>query len=334
MWRSNRGAISVLCVSVILPLLLVVIAVGVELQQFYGVREYVQQVVDDRVRLGIARHYPVEEVEREIRGALVPLLPQVGSFSFASVMEPGRGEVNVRAEYRGAFGSLTGLLIGVELGAIPFAVSSDARRFHSTALIVLDRTFTDGGDGCTDVGLRERGEVVDELSAALRAHGVTNIRVGVVPGVQSALSILPVNSEDSRLVDCEGTTSLPLQMTSIRGAIDDAFGPLEVGQEIAESFVAGVAGDTESLSIIFVGPESERFVRTVDFAHAFMKQAGAAQKLSMRNVVLSQVREGTVTRESPIFGVPYLQFVAGAVLQRELITSVSGHVGGPVMVAR
>lgn len=334
MWRSNTGAISFLCVSVILPLLVVAVAVGVELQQFYGVREYVQQVVDDRVRFGVSRHRLVEEVESDIRGALASLSPQVGAFSFTSSMGPSRGEVHLRAEYRGAFGSLAGLLTDAELGVIPFAVSTDVRRFHTSALIVLDRSFTDGGDGCTDVALQERGRLVDELSAALRAHGVSDVRVGVFPGVNGAFSSLSTNSEESRLIDCEGTTSLPLHMSSVRGALDDAVDSLEIGQEIADNFVAGLSTDTESLSMIFVGRETELFARSVAFAHTLVKEADASQRLSMSNVVLAQVKEGAVKRDTLILGVPYLQFLTGIEPQRELITSVSGHVSGPVMVAR
>lgn len=334
MWPSNRGAISFLCVSVVLPLLLVVIAVGVELQQFYGIREYVQQVVDNRARFGLARHQAPDEVEREIRGELAPLSPQVGAVRLSSAVGPSRGEILLRAEYRGAFWALSGYLTEAQLGMIPFAVSSEVRRLRTTALIVLDRTFSDGGDGCTDSALRERGSLVDELSAALRAHGVTTVSVGVFPGVDAPFSILPSDSEGSRLIDCEGTSSLSFHMGSVRGALAEGWDPLEIGQEIAEKFVAGLGADTESFSIIFVGRRSDQFERAVTFAHSFVRESGAPRRLSMSNVVLAQVLEGTVRRDSPIFGVSYLQFVVGIDPQPELVTSVSAHVSGPVMVAR
>lgn len=191
MIRSERGFVSVIGVGVVVPFLFVLLIIGVELNQFLGLREDVQRVVDEEARVSLSRNFSSSEVSDRLRGRLAESRPYLELSSVQHAKQSASSnQIVAEGEYRGMIAKIGAAFLGSEIPGIRFAVVARARRADASVLVVVDRTIPLGAAPCADPHLRSRVALASRLVSGLRKVGVSTIDVAFTPGTQGAAELL------------------------------------------------------------------------------------------------------------------------------------------------
>lgn len=188
MKRSESGFVSVIGIGVVVPFVFILLIVGAELNQFLGVRDGVQQIIDEEARVSLSRQFSAAQVSDRLRGRLAETRPDVAISSVQhSQLSPNASHIVAVGEYRGMIGKLGEAFLGTQIPGIPFAVVSRARRADMSVVLVVDRTIPPGADPCGDAGLKSRTALAVRLISSLKKVGVSRIDLAITPGMNESV---------------------------------------------------------------------------------------------------------------------------------------------------
>jgi len=334
--RLQRGSSSILFAVVVLPLLLMMLAIGAEVSQFLGIREEVlvgldvemmnslraeesSEAVADRMRerLGILRPYLLVEEVRVRRSGLL-------------------AEGIVRASYRGPLLEVASRLAGSSVGGVPMEVVASARRPRGATFILLDRTIREGGDSCADASLIARAKAAAHLVARLQMAGMERVHIGVFPGARRELDLI---GDGDIVPRCPGGDTSMFGIRELQGVPDGTpLEPLAIATRIVET-VTTPADESyvEQRSVIMIAPLSRNSDERVTTSFALLENEAARQHIALQTVglVVDELGDGDLfSVRSPSGRSAYVRVsrtdLGGAFLQ----TALLHHIQGRAMIAR
>jgi Flp pilus assembly protein TadG len=299
MRRDERGSISVLSLMVVVPLLLLFLFIAVELQQFFGIREDLQRIVDDEARLASSRVISGEEVTARLRRRLASRAAYVAIESVRHASSAGTVELAMTGVYRGVFSHvLTAMMRSADI-SIPVSVYTKARRPRTSVLVAFDRTIGEGIATCGDERLRERAQFAERLIDDLKASGVSDVHVGVFPGVDRSFEIVAEERIDS-LVRCdERRTDGAFDLVSLPGLTGVLGSAIDVAYDVVEAFVSGVRAEAEAPALVFVTRNNSYAVENITTTMGFLIQR--AESFSVKVKVVALLQNGDESVQSRIW---------------------------------
>ncbi len=222
--QRSRGMITILCVTIVLPLILIMLTITVELAHFFGVRDELQRVLDREAHDALARGSTEEDVIQAVQQRMHNIAGMSALTSVRHLRLPARSIVEARAEYSGAFFQLIQDLTGQQRSFLPIWVQAQVRIQSAAALMIVDRSVTSGVDPCNDQGLRAMTQFVDRLTEAWIDIADARVAVGVfpgatqiAPGVVAPVELIAAKAEDP-LPRCRvPDTSRSFDLSAIRG---------------------------------------------------------------------------------------------------------------------
>lgn len=284
MLLSSRGSASLLFMVVVLPFLCISLVVGIEVSQFFGLREEVQQLLDSEAKASLGRSHTAAQVSRRIESRVESLKPYVSVSRIETSKTPRHETIMVTGAYRGLFAQLVGFLAGGGSGVIPFELSTTVRRARTAALVVIDRSVGVTGVVCGDDNLSRRAILVDRLVRDLHAFGVDTVHVGVTPGIGGEIDILSPTDEVSR---CGGLdASSPLRIPSVEGVSDTAaVDPLSLAYRAVQLlFSSALPADIEQRALIMVAPPREARTEAITTTFSLLESEAARQRVKVTAV--------------------------------------------------
>lgn len=174
--------VTALFAGVVLPLVFIMFTVTVELSQFFGIREEVQQSLDREAHDVLRFSRLTEGAEDSLRRQLGSVGDVVMVRDVAVVRDARQATVSAQLDYNGVFLSLVEGLFGIQPGLLSMRVESQAQVQTSAALIVLDRSVMLGDDRCLSDALTSRQIFVDSLLARWADITTGGVSVAVFPG--------------------------------------------------------------------------------------------------------------------------------------------------------
>jgi hypothetical protein len=315
----------------VLPLILILLSVGIEVSQFFGMREEVLERLDNEMVAALRTGDTDAQVLTNLRGRLHTLRPHLMVEEATIQRSGGLVEGIARARYRGPLLELVGQLTGGAVTGAPMEVVSRARRPRSALLIILDRSIEMGSESCADKNLATRAEAVAKLVERFRSAGVASVQVGVVPGGIFELELI---GEGDHIPRCpSGESSLP-RIGSIQGSSRSVSpDPLAVALRIIE-IVVGLSdsGQPEQRSVIMVAPHFESSLNLVTTSFALLENEAGRQRVSLQAtgvVVDESDQQNFFTVKSPSGRSSYLRVsneeVTGASFQTALVQQARGR---------
>ena len=288
MSRDEKGGVSLICLGLVVPLLFFFLTVGVELQQFFGLREDVQRILDEEVRVNLVRQLSSNEIEGRLRQQLFKLMPYVKVNKINQIRLAASSEIHVTGVYRGIFSqAFSALSESVEV-FLPFSVYAKARKPITSVLIAFDRVVNDQAEMCGDGRLKTRADLAEQLRAQFRMSGVEDVRVGIFPGVASPFELLKVEPPDLELRCSEAPNDGSYDLASIRGVVADFGLGVDVAYGAVEAFLVGIPPNAEVPALVFVTRNTEFGLENVTTAAALVAREFERVLLKGKVVVLAQ----------------------------------------------
>ena len=344
MSRSERGSASILFAVVVLPMLFILAMIGVELSQFFSMREEVQRIVDGEAKESLGRPYASDYVARRISSRLGALKPYVEVAVVKATTSGKRGEVVVQGTFNGVMAQFVGFLLQKGMDGIPFAISSAVRRTSTSALILLDRTVDAKSPKCGDQNLILRASVVANLARDLQAAGASTVQIGVIPGVQQEIDLLSVND---RVPRCGGGASESLfQVASVEGVQGiKSIDSVEVAYAATQLLLlkkdagAGTQAAIEQRALIMVAPPFEARSEAITTTFSLLEHEIARQeaRISAVGVVVGGPSGGIffdVKSGSESGRAKYLHVSEDEAKGGDLRVALLNHIQGQTFVAR
>lgn len=284
MLENNRGSASILFMVVVLPFLFILAVVGIEVTQFFGMREEVRRIIDSEAKQSLARSYSPEYVERRIAEQLSRLEPYVEVFDVDVTSTAGRGDVVVKGAFNGALNKFVGVLLQQESAPMSFSIASSARRTRTIAFIILDRTLAAGSEVCGDEGFALRAGLVEQIARDLQAAGAEGVMVGVTPGVDGEIEIVSANDRLPRCRTLDGGSHL--DVASIQGALTtDAFDSVSIAYRAVERLLTATSNSAvEQRAIIMVAPPSVEQSRAIPTTFSLLEHEAARFNVKVTGV--------------------------------------------------
>lgn len=283
---NERGSSSILFMVVVLPFLFILAVVGIEVTQFFGMREEVQRIVDSEAKQSLSRPYPSAYLKRRIASSTEHLKPYVEIRDVTANMSQGRGEVVVRGTFDGALNKFVGFLTQQNTDTLSFTISSTVRRAKTVALIVLDRSVGIGGARCGDKNLGIRAGFVSQVAQDLKAAGVDTVIVAAIPGVEDEIDILSAND---RVPRCGGRDSGSyLGVGSLEGVeVDGASDSISIAYRATQLLLLTKgAGTLEQRAIVMVSPPIESRSVAIPATFSLLEHEAARQSVKITAVGL------------------------------------------------
>ena len=291
--NGQWGSASLLLAMVVLPFMLLLIALAVEISQFFGAREEVLEHLDHEVSNFLRGQESEEHVASRIRRRLAALRPYVVVDDVRVTRNGAVSEGLAHLSYRGPLIEMFTQLSGISSGGTPMEVVARARRPRSGALLILDRTIGEGADGCADPDLIARAEAVGALMERLRGAAVEVIRVGVYPGVDGEVAFL---SDDDGIPRCPGTDPTFVSVRRVQGVPGTAAPePLSAAFRIVEGAVSlSNLHLLERNSVIIVASHTESNEELMRASFSLLEQEEARRRSKLRavGVAISDVKDG------------------------------------------
>jgi hypothetical protein len=294
MLRGEEGGVSLMCLALVAPLLFFFLSVGIELQQFFGVREDVQRILDGEARLISVRELSSSEIDGRLRRELFKLKPYVQVSKVNEVRTAASTELHVTGVYRGVFSQAFSALSGSVDMFVPFSVYAKARKPRASVLIAFDRAVKDQSEMCGDSRLKVRAELADRLVEDFRMSGVDDVRVGIFPAVTSPFELLKSEQADAEVRCGEGRNDAHYDLPSIRGVAADPGVGVDVAYGAVEAFLSGLPPDVEVPALIFVSQNNERALENVIVAAALVAQEFERVALKVKVIGLMQNGDGPI----------------------------------------
>lgn len=283
MSANSRGSASIIFMVVVLPFLAILAMVGIEMTQFFGMREEVRRILDAEAKQSLGRPYPSDYVARRITSSLESLQPYVVVDSVRADTSAHQGEVVVTGTFNGALSKFVGLLLRQEVVGIPFRISSGVRRAKTLGLIVLDRTIGEGEEPCDGENLSARASMVSRIARDLEGSGVGQLAIGVTPGVVSEIDLLAPNDDLPR---CGGARSGYLGVESIEGATAGTFSdPIAVAYRATQLLLSAKgSGSVEQRAIVMVVPPALARSEAVPATFSLLEHEATRQSAKITEV--------------------------------------------------
>jgi hypothetical protein len=294
MLRGEEGGVSLMCLALVAPLLFFFLSVGIELQQFFGVREDVQRILDWEARVTSVRELSSSEIDGRLRRELSKLKPYVQVSKVNEVRTAASTELHVTGVYRGVFSQAFSALSGSVDMFVPFSVYAKARKPRASVLIAFDRAVKDQSEMCGDSRLTVRAELADRLVEDFRMSGVDDVRVGIFPAVASPFELLKSEPPDAQLRCGEGRNDASYDLPSIRGVAADLGVGVDVAYGAVEAFLSGLPPNVEVPALIFVSQNNERALENVTVAAALVAQELERVALKVKVIGLMQNGDGPI----------------------------------------
>ena len=264
----ESGSGSVLFLGVVVPLAAIFLLVSVELQHFFGVREEIQGIVDERARLDVTRGFDEHDSADLLKRQVSSLDPHLEVLNAQHQRRTGSVAISISGVYTGVFAhAFTALSGGHGNPGIPFSIYSRARRPRTSALVAIERTIGDGESVCANVGLQRRELLARRLVAALQENGV-DVRYGTFPAGEDGFVSLSSEAQASSLY-CPGSNGLSLRGVSHSDVwgIESAFGIVRAAFDDLQR--------TEISSILLVSPNSPDGIEGINDVAGLVAAEGA-----------------------------------------------------------
>jgi hypothetical protein len=197
---SQSGMTSLLFLLALIPVLLVMLAVTLEFSHLVGVRDDLQNLVDEEGYDALTYRRSSGDVESTLRARL----ENRAEFSFSrvnleraeSTVSAASAEVSASIQYKGTFLSFLENFLGRQSPTLELAATTRLRRQRGGVLLVLDRSFVTVTDPCSMEEIQARASFVDRVVDAVAENPDNIVKVGVVPGVAEAVDLLSPDGTD------------------------------------------------------------------------------------------------------------------------------------------
>ena len=332
----QRGSSSILFAVVVLPLLLMMLAVGAEVSQFFGIREEVLAGLDAEMMSSLRANENGDAVADRVRGRLTLLRPYLLVEEVRVRRSGVLAEGIVRGSYRGPLLEVASRLAGSSVGGVPIEVVASARRPRAATLILLDRTIGEQGDPCGDVNLIARAEAAAHLAARLRSAGMAGVTIGVFPGARREIDLI---GDGDIVPRCPGGDASMFGVRGIRGVPEGALpDPISIALGIVET-VSNSADESyvEQRSVIMLAPLSKNSEERVTTSATLLENEAARQRISLQTVglVVDERGDGDLLSVKSSSGrSAYVRVSREDLRGAFLETALLHHIQGRIMIAR
>jgi len=339
-WQS--GAVSALFISACLPFFLALTVIGMEVSQFYGARESLQEIVDGEAHASLRHGFSQSEVARRIASRVEEKSAQLTVSGVVMARTSPSSTVAVEGTYHGLLSDMLGGLLGTASDGLVFKVQAVARRARLGALVVLDRGVASPEVMCSDTRLLARREMVARLTRALRDAGVASVSVAVVPGSGGdAVTVLGVSTEIDGIPRCGAAGIGDLegvgQVSGISGGAPDS---LDVAYSVLSRFSAIVNPTAiETGALVMVSGSDASRVEPVTTTLALLE--GALPQIP-KHVYSVAVAEGGGSLIDPFTVRPgessgvshFVSTTSGDLIRPDLVSAIVGQVYGATFLSQ
>lgn len=256
MWRSDRGATSLLFAAVVLPLIVLGLSVVVEISEYFNSLRIVQEIVDGECRNGLTRHRTEAELKAAIESQVESRKIDTTIASVLKVEGAGTIGLTLVGEYRGkVLLSLFNHLFGSKAEALPFRVSASMREAKSASLLLLDRSVSDAAGRCSDATLVTIERFAELLASELAAARSVHLNVQAFPAQSGGVAevVSEVSGADEfvrcRSVGAQGSPSL---LFALEGDLAARLDRLTFVDNVTHNVTANVLSQGAELSSITI----------------------------------------------------------------------------------
>ena len=223
-----KGMVTALFAGIVLPVLFLMFTVTVELSQFFGVREEVQQALDrqahDTLRFGVVAN----DVEQALRRQLGNVGDVVNITDVTVQQGVRQARVSAQITYNGMFLPIVEAFFGLPDSLLSMTVQSQVAIQSAAALLVLDRSVLVGQDVCTTPSLQARQVFMDNLYARWIDVASGGLSVAVFPGESEPVEQVLADGSDGLGRCGSQNPARPLDLQSLEGRIDTVFDAYDV----------------------------------------------------------------------------------------------------------
>ncbi len=214
---SECGMISLVMV-VVLFLAMMLSVVVVELSRFWGVRDWMQGLIDDNAHQAIVRSLARDQIRDDVRVAAL------GTGLVAEISEvratAGHGVVDiaVSGRYGGSLLPFLSTIVGGHEMGIPFSVRTRARVQRGSVLVVVDRHVSDPLQSCGDGALLAMTTFADRLVSSFEGLGYVSFTAAVAPGELEPVDVVMTDGSDGIRRCGPKLSDAGVEMLSIAGS--------------------------------------------------------------------------------------------------------------------
>jgi hypothetical protein len=254
-----RGMVTALFAGVVLPLVFIMFTVTVELSQFFGIREEVQQSLDREAHDVLRFSRLTEGVEDSLRRQLGSVGDVVMVRDVAVVRDARQAVVSAQLDYNGVFLPLVEGLFGMQPGLLSMRVESQAQVQTNAALVVLDRSVMPGDDSCSSDSLTSRQIFVDTLLAQWADITTGGLSVAVFPGENEPVERVFEDGSDEISRCGARDTGRVIDAQSIMGASNVAFDAYDVAFSMLSLVGRALVEQTVAKRVVIMVMSGERY---------------------------------------------------------------------------
>jgi hypothetical protein len=298
---------SLLFLLALIPVLLVMLAVTLEFSHLVGVRDDLQNIVDEEGYDALSYRRSSAEVEARLRGRLAQQpdvsFSRVQVASATSTVNPAGARVSASLNYKGTFLSFLENFMGRESQVVELAATTRMRRQRGGALLVLDRSVLATADPCAEVALEARASFIDRVAGAVAANPDNVVKVGVFPGVVEDVELLSLGGDDG-IDRCRPIISESVYDTSgLRAHIGMPGNPFDVADDLAR-LVADelLATPLEYRAVVFVIGVDSYELGYSSYAQQAVSAVAEAAELSLQFLIVVAGADGSFTPLPPAYG--------------------------------
>lgn len=341
MKQNESGSLSLMFMTFVAPMLMLLAGVAIEVSQFLGFRERVQDILDSEARVGLQRAYSIGEIEGRLRRRLNTMINRLRFESIRVSMTTNSNQIIVDGLYEGLF---TQFLDGEQpptWTSIPIHFESLARRPRTGALIVFDRGVEVGAPVCGNETLKVRARMATRLSEILTAKGISDVRIGVTPGQTETLQVLPRGSAPVDLPRCLNNSDDGVAgLLSVAGVEQDMSSDAVAVAYLAVSNLLALANEQrEQLALVMVGGRNDESLSALTATFELLDGVAARQIRRVLGVGIVQTQdreEAPFLRQTGLEGgrISYLALSNEEMRRYVGASAVAEYIQGRTVIAR
>ncbi|MEY4701385.1 MAG: hypothetical protein RL326_1572 [Pseudomonadota bacterium] len=310
MWRDRRtqqGMTSLLFLLALIPVLLVMLAVTLEFSHLVGVRDDMQNIVDEEGYDALTYRRSSAEVEERLRTRLADRsdvsFSGVTVESVTSTVSAAAASVSASVDYKGTFLSFLENFMGRESQVLELSATTRMRRQRGGVLLVLDRSALAATDTCAEVGLEARASFIDRVVGGVAANPDNIVRVGVFPGVVESVDLLSLSGDDG-IDRCRPILAESAYDTSaLRAHIGMPGDPFDVAEDLARIVSDELlARPLEYRAVVLVIGVDSYQLGYSSYAQLAVSAVAEAAELPLQFLIVVAGADGTFTPLPPAYG--------------------------------
>lgn len=310
MWRdrhSQRGMTSLLFLLALIPVLLVMLAVTLEFSHLVGVRDDLQNIVDEEGYDALTYRRSSAEVDARVRARLTEQsdvsFSRVEVESATSTVNPAAASVSASLNYKGTFLSFLENFLGRESQVVELAATTRLRRQRGGALLILDRSVLATTDTCAEVALEARASFVDRVVGGVAANPDTIVRVGVFPGVTEGVELLSLDGDDG-IDRCRPIIAQSsYDASGLRAYVGTPGNPFDVANDVARLVSEELlARSLEYRAVVLVIGADSYELGCSAYAQQAVNAVAEAAELPLQFLIVVAGTDGTFTPLPPSYG--------------------------------